>query len=68
MLDLLEKLCTGKGQRGDIEKLEELAKQTKRGSLCGLGKTAPNPVLTTLNYFHVEYEAHIEGNCPANLV
>jgi NADH:ubiquinone oxidoreductase subunit F (NADH-binding)/NAD-dependent dihydropyrimidine dehydrogenase PreA subunit len=65
MLNLLEKICAGKGQKADLVKLEELAEQTKIGSLCGLGKTAPNPVLSTLKYFRGEYEAHIAGVCPA---
>ncbi|GHT40988.1 NADH-quinone oxidoreductase subunit F [Planctomycetales bacterium] len=65
MLDILERLCNGGGQSGDIEKLEELAHQIKSGSLCGLGKTAPNPVLSTLRYFRGEYESHIEKRCPA---
>lgn len=65
MLDILDRLCTGQGKHGDIEKLEELAHMIKRGSLCGLGQTAPNPVLSTLRYFREEYEAHLEGRCPA---
>jgi NADH:ubiquinone oxidoreductase subunit F (NADH-binding)/NAD-dependent dihydropyrimidine dehydrogenase PreA subunit len=65
MLDILEKLCKGEGKKDDLVKLEELANQTKQGSLCGLGKTAPNPVLSTLTYFREEYEAHLEGICPA---
>jgi len=65
MLDLLERLCTGKGQREHLAELEQLALQVKEGSLCGLGKTAPNPVLTTLKYFRDEYEAHLQGRCPA---
>ena len=65
MLDILERLCEGKSKKGDLEMLEELAQKTKTGSLCGLGKTAPNPVLSTLNYFREEYEAHLEGKCPA---
>lgn len=65
MLDILERLCTGKGKSEDLDKLEGIANKTKTGSLCGLGKTAPNPVLTTLKYFRDEYEAHIEGICPA---
>jgi NADH:ubiquinone oxidoreductase subunit F (NADH-binding)/Pyruvate/2-oxoacid:ferredoxin oxidoreductase delta subunit len=65
MLMLLEKICSGKGKKGDLEKLEELALKTTQGSLCGLGKTAPNPVLSTLRYFRDEYEAHLEGRCPA---
>jgi NADH-quinone oxidoreductase subunit F len=65
MLDILEKLCTGKGSSQDLDDLEEIAGKTKQGSLCGLGKTAPNPVLTTLRYFRDEYEAHLKGTCPA---
>jgi len=65
MLDILEKLCAGEAKKDDLTKLEELAYQTKEGSLCGLGKTAPNPVLTTLIHFREEYEAHLEGICPA---
>jgi NADH:ubiquinone oxidoreductase subunit F (NADH-binding)/Pyruvate/2-oxoacid:ferredoxin oxidoreductase delta subunit len=65
MLDILERLCTGKGKNEDIDKLEEIANKTKTGGLCGLGKTAPNPVLTTLSHFRDEYEAHVKGICPA---
>ncbi|MFC2158679.1 NAD(P)H-dependent oxidoreductase subunit E [Acidobacteriota bacterium] len=65
MLQILEKLCSGEGNASDLDKLEEIARMTKQGSLCGLGKTAPNPVLTTLEYFRKEYEAHIKGTCPA---
>jgi NADH-quinone oxidoreductase subunit F len=65
MLDILERICAGEGIKEDIEQLEALALQTKSGSLCGLGKTAPNPVLTTLKYFRQEYEAHLLGHCPA---
>ena len=65
MLDILNKICAGKGTRADLQKLEEIACKTKQGSLCGLGKTAPNPVLTTLTYFREEYEAHLKGICPA---
>ena len=65
MLDILERLCLGEGRDGDLETLEELAYAVKAGSLCGLGKTAPNPVLSTLRYFRSEYEAHLEGRCPA---
>ena len=66
MLEILERLVEGKGQEGDIEKLEKLAMNIKRSSLCGLGQTAPNPVLSTLKYFRNEYEAHIyEKRCPA---
>jgi NADH:ubiquinone oxidoreductase subunit F (NADH-binding)/NADH:ubiquinone oxidoreductase subunit E len=65
MLDVLERLCEGEGKKGDIQELENLAEMIKKGSLCGLGKTAPNPVLSTIKYFHEEYEAHIEKCCPA---
>lgn len=64
MKEILERLCTGKGRKGDIEKLEALAATTVQGSLCGLGKTAPNPVLSSLRYFRDEFEAHIRGECP----
>ncbi len=65
MLDILERLCQGRGRKGDIEQLEHLAEIVKRASLCGLGKTAPNPVLSTIKYFRDEYEAHLRGRCPA---
>jgi len=66
MLDILEDITKGRGKMEDLEILEELAEDIKMGSLCGLGRTAPNPVLTTLRYFREEYEAHIkEGRCPA---
>ena len=66
MLDILDKITAGKGEDGDIEKLEELAITIKATALCGLGQTAPNPVLSTLHYFRDEYEAHIkEKRCPA---
>jgi NADH-quinone oxidoreductase subunit F len=65
MLEILERLCGGEGRDGDIELLQELAAQTKAGSLCALGGTAPNPVLSTIEHFRDEYEAHIEGRCPA---
>ncbi|MFO8057990.1 MAG: NADH-quinone oxidoreductase subunit NuoF [bacterium] len=66
MLDILERICQGRGKPEDIPLLEELAKSIKLGSLCGLGQTAPNPVLTTLKYFREEYEQHIyEKKCPA---
>jgi NADH:ubiquinone oxidoreductase subunit F (NADH-binding)/(2Fe-2S) ferredoxin/Pyruvate/2-oxoacid:ferredoxin oxidoreductase delta subunit len=66
MLDILEELCEGKGKPGDIDLLIELSEAIKSGSLCGLGQTAPNPVLTTIRYFREEYEAHIlEKRCPA---
>lgn len=59
MLDILEKITTGQGQHGDIEKLEELGRNIIAGALCGLGNSAPNPVLTTIKYFREEYEEHI---------
>jgi len=65
MLDILTGLCEGRGRPGDIERLGDLARSVKKSSLCGLGKTAPNPVLSTLEYFREEYEAHLEGRCPA---
>jgi NADH:ubiquinone oxidoreductase subunit F (NADH-binding)/NAD-dependent dihydropyrimidine dehydrogenase PreA subunit len=65
MLEILERLCAGLGRRDDLDKLATLADYVSRGSLCGLGQTAPNPVLTTLRYFREEYEAHLEGRCPA---
>ncbi len=65
MLELLELLCAGKARRQHLEELEKLARQVTQGSLCGLGKTAPNPVLSTLRYFRDEYEAHLQGHCPA---
>ncbi len=67
MLELLEKLTEGRGEDGDIEKLEELSEYIKQASICGLGQTAPNPVLSTLDYFRDEYEAHLEGECPAGV-
>lgn len=67
MLEILERIVEGKGEEGDIEKLEALAKNIKATALCGLGQTAPNPVLSTLKYFRHEYEAHIkEKRCPAH--
>jgi len=65
MLDILDRICEGKGKAGDLESLKTLAQSVNGGSLCGLGKTAPNPVLSTLHYFHDEYVAHLEGRCPA---
>ncbi len=66
MLEILNRITEGEGVDGDIERLEELAYQIKDSSLCGLGQTAPNPVLTTIKYFRHEYEAHInDKKCPA---
>ena len=59
MLEILERITRGEGKDGDIELLEELAAKIKDGAMCGLGQTAPNPVLTTLRYFRNEYEDHI---------
>ena len=67
MLEILERITQGKGEEGDIEKLQTLAENIKSGALCGLGQTAPNPVLSTIKYFRDEYEAHIkEKRCPAH--
>lgn len=66
MLEILERITQGEGKEDDIEKLQELSYQIKDNSLCGLGQTAPNPVLTTIKYFRDEYEAHIrDKKCPA---
>lgn len=65
MLEILDRLCAGEGKEGDLEQLMELASVMRSMSLCGLGKTAPNPVLTALRYFREEFEAHINGKCPA---
>lgn len=66
MLDVLTRIVNGDGKEGDIELLEELCYAVKDGALCGLGQTAPNPVLTTIRYFRNEYEAHInDKKCPA---
>ncbi len=65
MLDIMDRICAGKGRSGDIKQLEQLSGTVSAGSLCGLGKTAPNPVLSTLRHFRDEYEAHLKGRCPA---
>ncbi|NDV63567.1 FAD-dependent oxidoreductase [Puniceicoccales bacterium CK1056] len=71
MLEILERICAGEGEQGDIEKLIELGEQIKDTSLCGLGQTAPNPVLSTIRHFREEYEEHIHqkfcrsGTCAA---
>ena len=68
MLATLDRICRGEGRPGDPERLEELGEAIKDGSLCGLGQTAPNPVLTTIRYFREEYDAHInEKRCPARI-
>ena len=64
MLDIMNNLCSGKAKPGDLEELEKLCEWTKKGSLCALGGSAPNPVLSTLKYFREEYEAHLNGRCP----
>jgi formate hydrogenlyase subunit 6/NADH:ubiquinone oxidoreductase subunit I len=66
MLEILERISTGNGREGDLELLEELGHYIRATSLCGLGMTAPNPVLSTLRYFREEYEQHIRNRkCPA---
>ncbi len=68
MLEILERITAGEGTMEDLEKLEDLSHQIKESSLCGLGQTAPNPVLTTLKYFRDEYVAHIKDKkCPAHV-
>jgi NADH-quinone oxidoreductase subunit F len=67
MLEILERITAGEGREGDIGLLEELGSQIKAGALCGLGQTAPNPVLTTIRYFRDEYEGHIrDKKCAAH--
>ena len=65
MYEILEKFCQGKARKSDLDEITQLATLTTQGSICGLGRTAPNPVITTLRYFRDEYEAHIEGRCPS---
>jgi ferredoxin len=68
ILDILNRICEGKGREGDIELLESLSKQIMSTSLCGLGQGAPNPVISTIKHFRDEYEAHIyEKRCPAKV-
>ncbi|MBL8025720.1 MAG: FAD-dependent oxidoreductase, partial [Fibrobacteres bacterium] len=68
MLEMLERICKGEGKEGDIERLLELGKEIKETSLCGLGQSAPNPVLSTIRYFRDEYEAHIrDKKCPTGV-
>ncbi len=68
ILEMLQRICDGKGEPGDIEKLEDLCAQVQKNSLCGLGQGAPNPVVSTLKQFREEYEAHIfEKRCPAKV-
>jgi NADH-quinone oxidoreductase subunit F len=65
MLNILTRLSEGKATLAEIDELEKLSYSVRNGSLCGLGKTAPNPVITGLKYFREEYEAHAKGICPA---
>lgn len=68
MLEILERICSGKGEEGDVEKLVRLGNQIKETSLCGLGQTAPNPVLSTIRHFRHEYDQHIrEKHCEAGV-
>ena len=67
MLEILERICAGNGEEGDIEKLEDLGHNIINASVCGLSQTAPNPVLSTLKYFRDEYEEHVrDKKCRAN--
>jgi NADH-quinone oxidoreductase subunit F len=67
MLEILQRICAGEGREGDIELLQDMALDIKKSSLCGLGQTAPNPVLSTIRYFRPEYEAHIrDKECPSH--
>jgi NADH-quinone oxidoreductase subunit F len=65
LLEILDRICAGEGREADLAELEDLGDVVLRGSLCALCGTAPNPVLTTLKYFRHEYEAHLQGRCPA---
>lgn len=65
LLEVLTRITKGAGKEGDIEMLEKLSRDVKSASLCGLGQTAPNPILSTIKYFRHEYEAHLQGKCPA---
>jgi NADH-quinone oxidoreductase subunit F len=65
MLEILTRLCERAGTKDDLDHLQRLARVVKQQSLCGLGRTAPNPVLTAMTYFREEFEAHVEGRCPA---
>lgn len=66
MLEILTRLCGGRGTAKDLEELERTAVMVKAQSLCGLGRTAPNPVLSGLKHFRHEFEAHVAGRCPAH--
>jgi NADP-reducing hydrogenase subunit HndC len=66
--DILVRICSGQGRESDLQELDRLSHDVKTGSLCGLGQTAPNPVLSTIRYFRNEYETHIrEHRCPAKV-
>jgi len=65
ILEILDKLCEGRARPADLDRLEELSKLVADASFCGLGRSAPNPVITSLRYFRGEYEAHLDGRCPA---
>jgi NADH-quinone oxidoreductase subunit F len=65
LLDILERICKGKAKARDLTDMEELSDMVRRASLCGLGKTAPNPVLSSLRFFREEFDAHLHGYCPA---
>ena len=68
LMEMLEAITEGRGQEGDLDKLEKMSELIKKTSLCGLGQTAPNPVLSTIKYFRDEYEAHIRDHkCPAKV-
>ena len=68
MLEILERICAGEGREGDIELLLDMSVDIKKSSLCGLGQTAPNPVMSTIRYFRDEYEAHIKDKyCPSHV-
>jgi NADH-quinone oxidoreductase subunit F len=68
MLEILERICAGEGKEGDIELLQDMSYDIKKSSLCGLGQTAPNPILSTIRYFRDEYEAHIKDKyCPSHV-
>ncbi|MEJ2255197.1 MAG: NADH-quinone oxidoreductase subunit NuoF [Nitrospirota bacterium] len=67
LLEIMERITSGRGKESDIPLLERLSNDIKSASLCGLGQTAPNPILSTLKYFREEYEAHLEGRCPAKV-
>ncbi len=68
MYEIVDRICRGEGKMKDITHLEELGRAVQLGSLCGLGQSAPNPVLSTIRYFLDEYKAHIlEGRCPAGV-